>query len=48
MDSKDFVDVMTELMMIELDHELDLEFGVEDVELERKADLLFLKVALSF
>jgi hypothetical protein len=48
MDAREFVDVMDELMMIELDHELDLEYGTEDLELERKADLLFLKVALSF
>jgi hypothetical protein len=48
MDAKDFVDIMTELMWIELEQELDIEFGIEDEELERKAQLLFTKVALSF
>jgi len=48
MDRQEFVDLMDELMMIELDHELDLEYGVEDERAERTADLLFLKVALSF
>jgi hypothetical protein len=48
MDRPEFVDVMTELMWIELEQELDLEFGIEDEDLEQRAKLLFLKVALSF
>jgi hypothetical protein len=48
MDKFDFVDIMTELMMLELDIEENLEFGTEDLEAERKSELLFIKVAHSF
>jgi hypothetical protein len=48
MDTKDFVDVMTELMIDELDYEFGVELGLDVEELERKAELLWLKVALSF